>query len=74
MRAIARKTTQSGGVVNRIGVVMTNTEKLLTQAREIAERGLGDKPSEQAVLEVFRALGYEMDQARGADAERRVMH
>ena len=53
---------------------MTKTESLLSQAADIAKRIFID-PSEQAVLEIFRRLSYEMDTAECERGESRgAMH
>lgn len=51
----------------------TQTEMLLSQAAEIAKRTFID-PTENAVLEIFRRLSYEMDCSEAERGERRVMH
>jgi hypothetical protein len=53
---------------------MSQTEKLLQQAMEIAERTFS-APGEESVMKIFSALSYEVERAmdeRGG--ERAVMH
>ena len=47
---------------------MTQTEALLKQAADIAQRQFKE-PSEAAILEVFRRLAYEFDTVEAERAE-----
>lgn len=54
---------------------MTETETLLSRAQDIALRAF-DEPSESAVMDIFRRLCCELDEARMAQGteEHGVLH